>query len=403
MAPQELTPKQQWSEYIKTAKSILILTHQDPDGDALGSAIALKIGLEKLGKEVTVASSGNVNQIYKFLPQIENLQPELKIRKDLHLILDETNAKVGNVSLKRLSETKLSVVITPKEGFLTSKDVRIEEGGYNTDLVIVLDCTNLERLGQIYENNADLFYEVPVINIDHHPGNPNFGKINLIDITASSTAEILVSLMEVLTKDGPSIFDEEISTCLLTGLTFDTGSFQNSNTTPKSLTIAAQLVAAGARQQDIIKNLFKTKPLSTLRLWGRALSYIKEDQPLRFAWSVLTKADFVAAQAGPEESSGVIDELLKTATQMDFVLLLTEKDGQINGSLRACNPTVDVLKLANLFGGGGHNQAAGFTGIEGKLAQKEMEIVGKIKNFLSKGSKPQSVNTEETPKEEVAA
>jgi len=139
---------------------------------------------------------------------------------------------------------------------------------------------------------------------------------------------------------------------------------------------------AGARQQDIIRHLFKTRTLATLRLWGRALSYIKEDQPLRFAWSVLTKADFVAAQASQENSAGLIDELLKTASGTDFVLMLTERATGIHGALRAVVPSMDVSVIANQFGGGGHPQAAAFMIDGAKIAEREQEIINKIRQFV---------------------
>lgn len=382
MPATELTPKQQWIELVKNSKSILLIPHHRPDGDSLGSALALKLGLEKLGKLVTIAGS-NTLENYSFLPGFNNAVKPISIQKDLLIVLDETQAKVGNISLKRISENKLIVVVTPKEGLLTPANIRIEEGSFNTDLVIVLDCANPNLIGPLYEQNPNLFYEVPVVNIDHHTGNSNFGKVNLVDITASSTAEILVSLLETLGKDVPGILDADIATCLLTGIITDTNSFQNSNTTPKSLTVAAQLVAAGARQQEIIKQLYKTRSLSTLRLWGRALSYVKADPALRFAWSVLTKADFAAAQAAPEESSGVIDELLKTVSDTDFVLLLAERDGHIHGSLRSVNPAADVLRIAEVFGGGGHPAAAAFQIPNAQLAQKENEIIEKIRATLN--------------------
>ena len=383
MPPSEPTPKQQWSEQIKTAKSILLLTHANPDGDAIGSALALKMGLEKLGKDVTVAVSGEVGELFSFLPKFSDVRANFSMSKDLLIAIDESQAKVGNVSLKRVSETKLIVVITPKDGILTPANVRIEEGAFNTDLIIVLDCSDLNRIGDLYEENSSLFYEVPVINVDHHPGNTNFGKVNIVDIAASSTAEILVALLETLGKDVQGMLDADIATALLTGIITDTSSFQNSNTTPKSLTVAAQLVAAGARQQDIIQQVYKSRSLSTLRLWGRALSYLKEEGKHKFVWSVLSKADFVAAQATLDQAGGVIDELLKTATGMNFVLLLTERNGNLHGSLRSIVQTVDVSLIANHFGGGGHPQAAAFTIANASLAEKEMDVINEIREVLS--------------------
>lgn len=387
--PTELTPKQQWSEQVRNAKRILVLTHANPDGDALGSLLALKLGLTKLGKEVTAVAAGDIPQSFSFLPAFKTVQSDISLQKDLLLVLDESQGKIGNIALKRVSETKLIVVVTPKDGFLTPANVRVEEGSFNVDLIIALDCADIDRIGTVYEQNTNLFYEIPVINIDHHPSNTNFGKINIVDTTASSTAEILVSLLETVGKDVNGMLDADIATCLLTGLTTDTGSFQNNNTTPKSLTVAAQLVAAGGRQQEIVKQLFRTRTLSTLRLWGRALSYIKEDQPRRFVWSSLSKADFVAAQASQDESSGVIDELLKTASGMGFVLLMTERDGGIHGSLRSIEPSVNVAAIANAFGGGGHTLAAAFYLDNATLATKESEIINKIRTLLD-AKKPQA-------------
>lgn len=400
--PEERTPKQQFAELIRQANSILILTHAHPDGDALGSLLALKLGLEKLDKDVTCAVSGNVPEMYAFLPSFSSLDREFTATKDILVLIDESQAQVGNVSLKRVSETKLMVVITPKEGTLSTSSLRIEDGSFRADLVIVLDCSDLERMGELYVQNPSLFFEVPVINIDHHVTNTNFGTINLVDLTASSTAEILVSLLETIGKDTPNMIDADIATCLLTGIATDTGSFQNANTTPKSLTVAAQMVAAGGRQQEIVKHVFMTRSLSQLRLWGRALSYIKEDAQHKFAWSVLTKADFVAAQADTVDASGVVDELLKSAEGVDFVILLYERDGGIKASLRAAQSHIDVSGIAQLFGGGGHTQAAAFFQENASIAENEQEIIKKVRDYLS-GNKPPApeapalVLPEETP------
>ncbi|HLC44069.1 MAG TPA: DHHA1 domain-containing protein, partial [Patescibacteria group bacterium] len=227
-----------------------------------------------------------------------------------------------------------------------------------------------------------VFYEVPVVNIDHHAGNDQFGKINWVDITATSTSEILVSVLEALTGD-PKFIDEDIATALLTGIITDTNSFQNNNTTPKSLTVAAQLVAFGGRQQDIIKYIYKTKPLSTLRLWGRALSNLRDERADRFVWTQLYKKDYLEVGAAETESSGVIDELLKTAAGVDFALLLSEKNGEVHGSLRATNKNVDVSAIAKLFNGGGHPMAAAFQIDNSSLEQSGVMIVQKIKDYQS--------------------
>src|SRR5690606_17299841 len=174
--------------------------------------------------------------------------------------------------------------------------------------------------------------------------------------------------------------------------TTDTGSFQNSNTTPKSFTVAAQLVAAGARQQEIVQHIYKTKPLSTLKLWGKILGNIREEREARFIYSTVAATDFSAFGAEGSETSGVVDELLKTVPNIDFALLLSEKREGLYGSLRGVNKAVSVADIAKLFGGGGHEMAAAFRIPNGSLADNEREIVSNIRNHQL-GTKNQPTNT----------
>jgi len=377
----ELSPKQQTTEQIRTAQKILLLTHQNPDGDALGSLLALYLVLKQLGKDVTAVVPGQIPGSLKFLPNLEEILQNLSLAKDFVITIDTSRVKVDRLGYKHLpEENKLNIVITPLGGIFEEKDVTFLQGSPKYDLIIVLDSPDLERLGALYESQSGLFYETPVINIDHHAGNDFFGKINWVDLTATSTAEILVSLVESLAREKP-LLNEQVATALLTGIITDTGSFQNVNTTPKSLTVAAQLVAAGARQQEIIRHIFKTKPLTTLKLWGRILAQVKYEADDRFVWSKIGKFDFLETGADEGETSGIIDELLKSAPGIDFALLVVERSDGIHGSLRAVAPGVDVSQIARLFNGGGHEAAAAFQMYGATLADKEEEILAKIREF----------------------
>lgn len=388
----ELSPKQQIIELINSSQKILICIHTNPDGDALGSALALTLAFKKIGKEVTVAAPTNTPNVFSFLPSIGNVKESLEDIRDFIITVDTAKTKVDRLGYKNnLEKNKLNIIITPLTGKFEENDVSFLQGNYKFDLIIVLDSPDLERLEKIYDQNAELFYTTPVINIDHHPGNDHFGKVNWVDLTATSTAEILVSLLESLGRE-KSLIDPDIATSLLTGIITDTGSFQNSNTTPKSFTVAAQLIAAGARQQEIINNIFKTKSLSTLKLWGKALSRLKEEKDSRFVWSKITAPDFVEANAGEDETSGVIDELLKTVPDIDFALLLSEKKGGVHGSIRGVKKDANVAEIAKLFGGGGHEAAAAFQILNTSLAQNEAMIIEKIKNYQS-GSTQENVNS----------
>lgn len=380
----ELTPKQQAVELIRDANSILLLTHDRPDADALGSILALAKVLKGLGKQVDAVVTGAISTGFQFLPDIEALKHDLKGSGDFVISVDTSTIKIEKIMYKRDGENALNIIVTPAAGAELSADhVSFSSGAAKWQLIIVLDCSDSARIGTLFEQNADLFYATPLVNIDHHPGNDYFGKVNLVDFTATSTAEILVSLVESLSRE-KNLLDEDVATCLLAGIMGDTSSFQNTNTTPKSFTVAAQLIAAGARQQDIVRNIFKTKSLSTLRLWGKVLAKIQEEIDLKFVWSSVNTAEIAEAGAAPEETSGVIDDLMKSAIGNDFALLLSERDGAVHGSLRAVAKGVDVSQIANLFGGGGHAAAAAFDVPNATLADMQQSVLFKIKQFQAK-------------------
>ena len=377
----ELTPKQQTTELVRTAARILIVTHSNPDGDALGSTLALTMVLKKLGKDVQTVIVDPIPEVFTFLPHIGSLESAIAQGKDFIISLDTSHAKVEKLGYKSVAaEQKVNIIVTPSEGTFGPQNVSFQEGSFKFDLIFVLDSPDLDRLGMLYDENTDLFYQTPVVNIDHHPGNEYFGKVNWVDLTATSTAEILVSLIESLGRE-KSLFDEDVATALLTGITTDTGSFQNTNTTPKALTVAAQMVAAGARHGEIVRSIYKTKKLSTLKLWGKVLSAIHEE-PERFVWSTLTASDYTDAGAQESESSGVIDELLKSAPGQEFALLLTERAAGLHGSLRSIEKTVNVAEIARLFGGGGHEHAAAFSIEDGTLASHQSQIIPRIREYL---------------------
>lgn len=378
------TPKQQLIDLIKRSEQILICTHENPDGDALGSSLALQHVLDRLGKHATVVASGKKETALNYLNNFASILDETNIKSEPEflIVLDESSTKAKNVEVRRVDNNHIALVVTTEQGSFTPEQVKFEPGKYSYDLIIALDCANKEQLGALYQQHERLFQNVPTVVIDHHLGHQPFGTVDYVEEKAAATAEILVSIIEALGQNNGrsvNLIDQHVATCLLTGLITDTGSFQNSNTTPKSLTVAAQMLASEADHRTIINRVFMNRPLSQLRLWGRALSNIKEDKPLRFAWATLAKADFVASQANEEEITGLIDSMLKSAAGTDFVVLLTERKGGIHGSFRSIKDGVDVERLAKLFGGGGHKQAAAFFTPNANLAEYEQRIVNLLR------------------------
>lgn len=397
----ELSPKQQVTELIKKFNRVLIVTHARPDGDALGSLLSMHQVLKALGKEVTSVVTDPIPEMYQFLPGLQLISKELAGSREFIVSIDTSKTPVDKLKYNHRDNT-LNIVVTPKQGMFTEKDVTLKSGSYNFDVIMVLDTPDLERLGDIYEQHPDLFYETPVVNIDHHPSNDYFGAVNLVDLTATSTSEILVGVIEAL---GESLMTEDVATQLLTGIITDTGSFQNTNTTPKSLTVSAQLVAAGGHQQEIIQHVYKTKPLSTLKLWGRALTKMQYDPQTRFVWSSLSAKDFSDTGGASNEAKQVIDALMSSAPDAEIILLLREGDGKVDGSVRTAKG-VDATKVVGFWNGGGHTGAAGFD-VKGSLEEAEKSVVKQIKAWQlerlekkgeipSSDQSPQSAPTEKT-------
>lgn len=376
----EISQKQQVVEQLKLAKSVLIVMHENPDGDSIGSALALAQILKKQDKKVTVACADKPNRIFSFVPFVDEIKNEIGQTNEFVINIPKEGVEVEKLGYKTV-DNKLQIVLMLKKGKIDADKIEYPKKELAYDLIVSLDTPNLERLGKLSQP-ADLFFSSPVVNIDHHPSNEYFGQINWIDFTATSTCEMLVSLAEAIGK-GEQILTSDIATLLLLGIIYDTSSFQNINTTPKSLTIAAQLVAAGGKQQEIVKNLYKTKSVETLKLWGAILSNVKEDKLHRFIWSEVSKTNFEEAGADESAVSGVIDELLKKVVDLDFALILSERQGVVHGSLRSITKGIDVSKIAELFGGGGHEAAAAFR-LEGNLASKKDEILSRIRQFQSK-------------------
>jgi len=375
----ELTPKQQALELINKSKHILIAPGRS-DGDSIGSGLALYLVLSRLGRKVDLVVLDPLPDKFDFLPKLDELQHEFNGLRDFIISLDCVSAAADKLAYN-FQDNKLNIVVTPKQGVFKPQDVSFAEGNFQYDVVVTMDAADLEQLGVIYINNPKLFQSVPIINIDHHASNDYYGAVNLVDLTATSTAEILVGLIEAL---GPSLIDADVATALLTGIINDTGSFQHSNTTPKSLTIAAQMVGFGARHQEIIQHLFKTKAFSTLKLWGRILTNVQHDPGSRLVWSTASLSDITETGSTGEQISGVIDELMTSIPEADIVVLLSERETRvISGSIRT-KKGVDASDIAKVFGGGGHHGAAGFRLLDSSVEEAAATVVARVKEYQQK-------------------
>lgn len=342
-----LSSQEQFKKFLENSKDILILVSENPGADAVGSAWALYHFLEKKGVQPTIAFSNHLSPKFDFLPKPSRILSEISGARDFVLSFDTTRNKIMNIRHVE-KDGRFNILVTPEKGSIDPRDFSFILAKFKYDLVIVIDSSDLESLGKIYINNTDLFFEVPIVNIDHHSGNDNFGQINLVDITASSCSEILANFFETFYDN---LIDELIATCLMTGLIGATESFQKKNTTPKALSLAATLMNRGADQQAIIRWLYKTQPLPLLKLWGRAMAKINLEKEISMVWSEVTVEDFVQSRATPEDLPLILQKLEENYSEGRIFMLVYNDTPQTSIALIKVSEAKNAQKIYLQFAG----------------------------------------------------
>ncbi len=246
----DFTPKQQTTELIRQAQNILIVTGREPNNDQLASAVGLHAVLTKLGKVANVVITDRLPKIASVL-DTSMVAKDMQGVRDFIISIDMHSTQVDKVKYD-VDGRRLDVTITPHGGNFTAKDVSFGYGAYQFDLVIALGVPSLSKLDRLHEANPTIFDGLHLINIDYHRINDNYGSVNLVDTTATCVAEILISTIESL---GQGMIDAQIATAFLASFMSATANFTAPATTAKALTIAAQMMSAGAKQQEIVKAL----------------------------------------------------------------------------------------------------------------------------------------------------
>ncbi|HSO97349.1 MAG TPA: bifunctional oligoribonuclease/PAP phosphatase NrnA [Solirubrobacteraceae bacterium] len=308
-----LTDRQAVLEELRGARRLIAVTHENPDGDALGSLVAMQRILDALGKDCVMFIAADEFPLpyeYRFLP--------------LDGLISEPPADLADRS------------------------------------IVFLDCGNLER------NPATAFQRpgAHILNIDHHHDNTRFGTVNLVDSSASCTAEIVWELM----RDLDVLPTPTIAEALYVGLITDTGRFMYENTGPRSHRMAAELIEAGVDVHEVYHRIYEDVPLGKLALLARGLSKVERYDDGRLTLTSISAEDFTESGAEESYTEGVVDHLrgvqgtLVAALVRDRVPLDGDGGARVRKvSLRSADNRLDVSVIARQQGGGGHRQAAGFT------------------------------------------
>jgi phosphoesterase RecJ-like protein len=310
-----------WDEAVaalQSADEVVLACHVNPDGDAIGSLLGASLGLRKLGKKTFptwAATPPAMPPGYSFMPGAADLVAPVDIPA--------------------------------------------------TKVFWALDCGAGDRLGTL--EGAARRAET-LINLDHHPGNDEFGTINVVVPTAASTAELVVQML----MDMGAPIDKDIATCLYTGILTDTGSFQYANSTSDTMRLAADLLDKGVDKTRIAQEVYETAPFGFLALAGRVLSRAQLFKEERLVYSLITHEDLRVTDVVIEETDGLMD-LLRSTRDADVAILFKEQsDGVFKASLRS-KGRVSVGEIARARGGGGHELASGFT---------TKDVEGSIKGIL---------------------
>jgi phosphoesterase RecJ-like protein len=317
------TALKQASQLIRSAHHPLLICHVSPDGDAVGSLVGLGLALRRMGLEPIMACSDPVPHRFSYIPGVE--------------------AVVQDVS----------------DSF---------------DLVVSLDSSDLKRLGRFPHLPA--FGSVPLLNIDHHLTNLNFGTVNLVDPHASSAAEVVLRLLDYMAIP----LDTEIATCLLTGIVTDTRGFRTSNVTIQVMEAALRLMKAGASLPYITHHGLNRRQTAVILLWRAALSRLQIED--RMIWTSIPLA--MRRQAGytGNGDAGLVSFLV-SADDADVAIVFVEgEDGRIEVGLRAV-PGFDVAQVALQLGGGGHALAAGCT-LPGPLEETQARVLDALRVDLAR-------------------
>ena len=307
---------------LQGARRIAIVSHRDPDPDTIGSALALGLGLESLGKRVSWHCADPVPEPQRFLHGSERFTQD-----------------------------------PPPE---------------DVDLVVTVDFGSVERAKFVLPTRPTL------VNIDHHASNDLFGTANLVDATSAASAELVSRVIDAL----GITWTPEMATAALAGIMTDTGSFQFPSTDARALERAARLREAGADLQAITYNIYRNKRFEALKLWGFAFARLVREQAGQLVWTEIRAGDIEGAEARDEDISGLVEQIARSSG-MRVALLFNEQAGVVKVSCRTSQwePSVDAAALMGRFGGGGHVRAAGAL-IQGGLMDVRDRVLDAARDAL---------------------
>jgi bifunctional oligoribonuclease and PAP phosphatase NrnA len=317
------------ADALRAARRVTAICHENPDADTIGAALAIGIMAERLGAEAEVVSADRPAPLFAFLPRIESVRrrPQLE-----------------------------------------------------PDLAVVCDAATLQRVGRIAVEHAEWLGRARLLNIDHHVSSDYFGDLNLVDPHAAATCEVLARLVPELGVE----LDSELATALLTGIVRDSHGFSDPSTSGDTLRMAGMLVDAGAPLAQIHRYILAEMPYPMMALWGRILGTIRQEMDGRIVYATLSRAMLDETGTQQHDADGVVEFMAK-AKGADVTLLLRETAPEETRVSIRTTPEVDAIRIAAVYGGGGHARRAGCT-VHGDLDAAIVGVVSACRSTATAGA-----------------
>ncbi len=376
-----LLPHEQATHLIQHATRTLVVLPPHASVDGQSSLVALGLLFARWQRPYDLFFPQTTPlPLPAFLPHPLSIQRELGPLSTLRI--DVPLATTGAVHIEQQEKDgHLILTLVPAHGSWSQEEIRVQSGDDRYDLIIAIDCPDRATLHALASHASDLFQRTPIITIDHRATNEQWGHVNLIDVTALSTSQVIWQWIE---RTDPGLLETDLATCTLTGLIEQTDCFRDVHIDPRTLTLAARLMELGAKHGEIVRGLERTHSLASLKLWGAALEHLQQDPNLPLVWSVLTNEDFLRSNATSETLDGVFDRLIQEARDARVFAFITSSPEGVKLTLRTQLPYI-AADIARLFGGDGtRDHATVLLPHTHDLVQTQLQIIDLIRQAMSR-------------------
>lgn len=376
-----LNLEQQIINQLEKSRATLIVFPVEGSGDALASALALFLFLKKTGKEPEIAESKilDTRQPLSFLPAYSEIKNNLNNLRRFIVSVNIHESKINQIKYT-IDQDQLNFIISPASGWFKSEDVTTRAGEFKYDLIVTLGTTDLEFLGELYDTNVEFFYKTTIINIDHQANNEDFGQINLVDLNAVANSEILFYLLK---NYKPELITEDIATCLLAGIIQQTRNFKTANLTPRTLLTTSELITLGARREEIVDRLYRSRDISSLKLWGKILNNLKTEKNNELLWSKLNNSDFQETGTNINDLNDVVDELIASVPSAKVIIIFCQEETNKTKIIIYTLKNINALELIKEYAPLGTTRVARAL-LNQNLKKTIEEITSKLQKKLDK-------------------